>query len=272
MLTWGRAAKPSPLGAIVCLALLIPCLNVAAAQDLRAAFEQANKLYEEMKFTEAVAAYEQLVQAGHVSAALCFNLGNAYFKSGQLGRAIAAYRQAETLSPRDPDLQANLQFVRKNVVGATPRKPPFWRRALTTLTANEWTWVTCGFGWSWFILLAARQWRPGLIKTLSGYTAGAGVLFGICLVCTLSVLRLERSTTWAVVIAREAVVRYGPLSASPTFYLLHDGAEARVLDQDRDWLQIIDDAKRKGWVESAQVLVLRPDGTAATPAPAARGP
>ena len=76
-------------------------------------FDTANKLYEEGKFAEAAAAYESLVQSRQVSAALYFNLGNAWFKSGQIGRAIAAYRQAEQMTPRDPDLRANLQFARE---------------------------------------------------------------------------------------------------------------------------------------------------------------
>src|SRR5262249_6562621 len=73
------------------------------AQNSTAAFESANKLYYENKFPEAAAAYEKLLRPGTASAALYFNLGNAWFKAGQIGRALAAYRQAEQLSPRDPD-------------------------------------------------------------------------------------------------------------------------------------------------------------------------
>jgi Flp pilus assembly protein TadD len=68
---------------------------------------------------EAAAAYEQILTNGAVSPALYFNLGNAHFKAGQLGRAIAAYRQAERLTPRDPDVRANLQFARNRVQGPT---------------------------------------------------------------------------------------------------------------------------------------------------------
>ena len=85
------------------------------AKEVSQQFDQANKLYEEGKYSEAAAMYEKAVKAGQVSAALCFNLGNASFKAGQSGRALVWYRRAEALSPRDPDIQANLQFVRKNV-------------------------------------------------------------------------------------------------------------------------------------------------------------
>ena len=81
----------------------------ANPEALSTGFEAANKLYEEGKYADAAASYERLLQGGQVSAALYFNLGNAAFKSSQIGRAIAAYRQAERIAPRKP---------------GHPRKPP----------------------------------------------------------------------------------------------------------------------------------------------------
>ena len=70
---------------------------------------------------------------------MLFNWGNALFKSGQLGRAIAVYRRAEALSPRDPDLRANLQFARNSVTGGAGARPDRWRHWLNRWTLNEWT-------------------------------------------------------------------------------------------------------------------------------------
>ena len=71
------------------LALLSPLL--ARTEISGSAFESANKLYEEGKYSEAATAYARLLQTGETSPALYFNLGNAFFKSGQIGRAIAAF-------------------------------------------------------------------------------------------------------------------------------------------------------------------------------------
>src|ERR1700722_13167815 len=75
----------------------------ATGREMRAAdgFESANILYDEGKYAEAAAGYDQLIAEGKVSAALYFNRGNALFKEGQIGRAIASYRQAQLLAPRD---------------------------------------------------------------------------------------------------------------------------------------------------------------------------
>src|ERR1041385_7273277 len=75
---------------ILFLVFLATSAPVARAQTPVSGFEAANKLYYEANFTNAAAAYEKLIQSGQGSPALYFNLGNAWFKSGQLGRAIAA--------------------------------------------------------------------------------------------------------------------------------------------------------------------------------------
>src|SRR6266511_3325281 len=103
---------------ILFLLLWTSCPGLARAGDVSAAFEQANKYYEQSNFTEAAAAYARMIDGGHVSPALYFNLGNALFKSGQIGRAIFNYRLAQLLAPRDPDVRANLRFARNQVEGA----------------------------------------------------------------------------------------------------------------------------------------------------------
>jgi tetratricopeptide (TPR) repeat protein len=201
----------------------------AQAKEVSAEFDQANKLYEEGKYSEAAAVYEKAVKTGQVSAALCFNLGNALFKAGQPGRALVWYRRAEALSPRDPDIQANLQFVRKNVTSGVNTRN--WSARLQKLSLNEWTLLTVAALWLWFVLLALREWKPKLRPALLGYTSIVGMggaLLGICLALTWYDYT---HTTAAVVVVAEAVVRRGPLDESQSFYTLRDGSEITVLDR-----------------------------------------
>src|SRR5438034_268991 len=163
-------------GALLCLILLLLCAgNVARADDVSTAFDQANQLYEEGKFAEAATAYAKMLRPGQASPALYFNLGNALFKAGQVGRAVLNYRLAERLAPRDPDIRANLKFARSSVAtGATPT-PSWWQRCTSRLALDERTRLTSGALWLWLGLLTLGQWRPALRKSLSGYTATAGV-------------------------------------------------------------------------------------------------
>jgi len=239
--------------------------DLARADDVPSAFEQANKLYEQGKFTEAAAAYEKLIASERVSPALYFNCGNALFKSGRIGRAILNYRLAEQLAPRDPDIRANLRFARNQVSGADAPSPTWWRRWIGHLTLNEWTVLAAVAVWLWFGLLALAQWRTALKKSLGGYTATVGVAAAFLSVC-LAVIGYDRfEVKSAIVVASEAVVRYGPLDESDRYYTVRDGAELTVLDAKGDWLEVIDRLRRTGWLRREQVLLFPAASLTASP-------
>ena len=246
------------------LFLLMPVLALTAlafnlhAADADSRFGSANKLYEEGKYSDALAAYDQLLHDGNVSEALYFNRGNALFKLGQTGRAIASYSQARDLAPRDPDVLANLQLARTRARGGQPYHPGLWRAWLARLTLNEWTILAAGSLWLLFLLLALGQWRAPLRPILRNYVVIAGVAVVVLGACFGIALNEDYFTRTVVVIAGEADVRNGPLDEAQSIYKVRDGIELQVLDQKDDWLQVVDPAQRAGWLRRDQVLAFEP--------------
>ncbi len=224
------------------------------AENRAGLFDAANKLYEQGKFTEAVAAYEKLAQSGRTSAAVYFNLGNACFKAGQIGRAILAYRQAAQLTPRDPDLRANLQFARNQTAGPT-LAPDRWQRWLSRLTLNEWTFLAAGAVWLWLLLLALLQWQPAWKTTLRGWSAILAIVAGLSCAGLGGAWYATQHARTAVVITRDAVAHNGPLEDAKSLFTAHDGAELRVLDQRDEWLQVSAGPGWLGWVRREQVVL-----------------
>jgi tetratricopeptide (TPR) repeat protein len=254
--------RPSVQGRILNLFLawiVIGCAWPARADDVSAAFYEANKLYEKGSYTEAARAYENILEEGHVSSAIYFNQGNALFKSGQKGRAIAAYRQAAKLSPRDPDVRANLQFARNQASdgGGAASPTGAW---IERLTLNEWTLLASLATTVLFALLIVRQLWPGLRETLRTYTlvAGAGALL-LAALLGISVHR-EYSLQPSVVVVPEAVARRGPFDESQTAFTARDGAELMVLDAKGEWLQVSDGAGRTGWIRDKSVMRVQTPG------------
>ena len=86
--------KQRGLGGLILFFTLIFAAHLLAA-DVAADFSSANELYAKGKFADAATAYEKILQTGASSPALLLNAGNAEFKAGHLGRAIAAYRRAD---------------------------------------------------------------------------------------------------------------------------------------------------------------------------------
>lgn len=228
--------------------------RLVSTKEAERGFEAANKLYEEGHYTQAAEEYSRLLNSGKASAALLYNAGNAWFKAGQLGRAIAAYRRAERLSPRDPDILANLQFARQQRGGATLR-PGLLDRALGKLSLNEWTWLTFGMAWVAVGLLAISQikpaWRPRLRTPLFGFAGLTGV-FAVCL--ALAYARFD-AQPMAIVIAPTVEVRHGPLEESQTAFTVRDGAELQVQDEKGAWLRVTAGSKQTGWLPRDKVLL-----------------
>ncbi len=228
-------------------------LHTRAAGDFPQSFDAANRLYEQGKFSDATSAYETLIQAGSVSPALYFNLGNARFKAAQVGHAIAAYRQAEKLSPRDPDIRANLQFARNQVQGPTlpPGRSARW---LASLTLNEWTALTTTAVWLCLLTLTLQQLRPALKSSLKNVALGGGVA-AVALGIFLTAAWSTATQPTAVVTTHDATLRSGPLEEAQAVIPLHDGAELPVLDTKDNWL-LLGIGPRVGWLKREQARQL----------------
>ncbi len=221
------------------------------AESKVSGFEDANRLYEEGKYADAIQRYQELLSTNRVSAAVLFNLGNSWFKSGQLGNAVAAYRRAQRLAPRDPDVRANLQFARNRVQG--PKwTPNVWERWLGRATLNEWAVLASSAFWLLFVLLILGHWRPGLKRSLRYFVwiAALGTL-GLA-TCAGMALRVRVSRPTVVITVPSAVVRHGPLEESSTAFTAHDGAELKLLDRKDDWYLVTDGKKNTGWLQKEQ--------------------
>jgi tetratricopeptide (TPR) repeat protein len=240
---------------------LFACLFVVAfaakvlAADVATDFSTANELYAKGKFADAANAYETILQTGAQSTALLFNDANAEFKAGHLGKAIAAYRRAEQLAPRDAELRANLAFVRNQVQGATTQER-FWQNWFSTLTLNEGAVLTAVLFWLTFGLFAARQIRPALVPKLKGVTRILALLtLGSATVLGVQAANHFSSAT-AVVLADNATARSGPFDDAQSAFTVRDGAELSVLDQREGWAQVADGTGKSGWLSTKQAMVL----------------
>jgi tetratricopeptide (TPR) repeat protein len=250
----GESAGKSVLQSVGAVLLLLAGVAGARAESISDTFLQANKFYEEGKYSQSAAVYEQLLQTGHVSPAIYFNAGNACFKAGQVGRAIYDYRHAEQLAPHDPDIRANLGIARAKAGASSAALPGSrWTRWVGRVTLNEWACAASAAAALFFLVLTARQISPAFGKSsggLAGVLAAAAVWLLICLGLSIDQRLLEKSS---IVIVPEAVARRGPMEESQSAFTAHDGAEMMVLGRDGDWLQVSDASHQIGWLQEKDV-------------------
>ena len=220
----------------------------------------ANQFYLSSQFSEATLLYQELVDQGIRDSTLYFNLGNAYFKQGNLGMAIVNYLRAERLSPRDKDIQANLHIARSQASDQLEYKDARYvaRTASFTqpyTTLNELALATLG---AWCLLIIFLTlfilWRRGFMRLF----ALAGMAIAVMLFATG--LGLSGSRAYAesieqvVIVADIADVSSGPGSHYVNVFTLHPGAEANLLEKRGSWVRLeIPGEELQGWVQASTV-------------------
>ena len=221
-------------------------------------FQQGNQLYQQNDYAGALEAYGALLQAGFESADLYYNLGNAYFKTGNLGRSILNYERALELRPGDPDTQANLELARSLTADEIDPLPRFW-----VLSVLDW-WVNLLPRGSLILIVALAYLggaaglcirilsrRPGS-GPLSGWLlAGGGLallLFGTTLLARESVLG---GTEWGIILTEEVAVQSAPSDDDDlTLFHVHEGTKVRLDQRTDEWSEVVLEDGRVGWIRS----------------------
>jgi tetratricopeptide (TPR) repeat protein len=158
-----------------------------------AAVSAANALYESGHAAEAIQMYEQLVAQGVEDSGLFYNLGNAYYRQNDLGRALLNYELAARLAPRDPDIEANLALARTQAGISEPAAADDPIHALAGVvdswfSLNELAVVALGSWFLLFFLLLLRRHllrQSRLLKVATGLLVLVTLLTGICLSSSL---------------------------------------------------------------------------------------
>ncbi len=216
-------------------------LSVAEAQQ---DFVKAAQAYDEGRVHDAIAAYTRLVEAGFSTPELFYNIGNAFYRSGDLGRAVLNYRRAWHLAPRDPDIRANLRFALQSA-GAVEPAFPAWQDFLFKLSRPEWAGIALAAYWlgaAVFALFLLTPWRDPLRRILVALI----VLLALSLAGIAAWTSLTRRPE-IVVLAPNPKALFAPIANSNPHFAIPAGALARTLETADGWTRIAYDNK-DGWL------------------------
>ena len=243
--------------ATIILAIALISCSVAG-QTTEELFSAGNNAYGNRLYDSAVLYYSAALKTGKESSALYFNLGNAWFKSGDLGRAMVNYLKAERLDPSDDDIRHNLEFARQfstvqmEGVELNPISS-FINAIVGPYRLSAWAW------WSslaFVLLLLCLILRHGLAISNAVVRSGVNVL-------VVAVILLGGLTTWkyrsefvdrrGVVIVESATVYTGPSESSDVELQAAPGLVVEILGQSGEFYSVLFANKRRGWMKSTQV-------------------
>lgn len=239
------------------LALVLPA---NAQGNLSTFWDEANTAYINADYGKAIAIYDSIASQGYAGAKLYYNLGNAYFKEGKIGKSILNYNRALRYDPSDADIRHNLKVANTYVKDKIEAVPEFFlkgwvRKWKQGMSSNAWAGISLfmfalSLGAVLFYLLSNRI----LLRKTGFYTAICALLLGaISLSFAGSLKRQMTNSSEAVVMSTAAAVKSSPDNSSKDIFILHEGTKVRILSTLNQWVEITIADGKKGWMHETAV-------------------
>ena len=207
-------------------------------------WEDANNAYAEGNYAEAIKAYEQLLTETP-DAEIYYNLGNAYFKTGETAYAILSYERCLRLDPRHRDARFNLAFAQTRIQDNMEDKQTFfllkWAQWLRNrMSENQWLFISVSLFLLFLVCLFVFVFtRPvALRKTAFSVSIIAFVLSLCGMWCGLSLHHRDTAREEAIVVQGIVNAKASPDKSGTDLFVLHEGTKVHITDQVGDWFQI----------------------------------
>ena len=246
-----RHASAAP---VILLLLLLPMSASAVTKA------EADSAYVRGEYQQAIKDYEVLLKQG-ASADLYYNLGNAYYRTENITRAVLNYERALLLSPSDRDIRFNLQMARsKTIDKIIPEQEMFfvtWYRSLISLASVDGWARTALISLALAIMLALVYLFSDRIWLRKVGFFGAFLMVAVFLCSNLFAHQQKQQLLHrkgAIVVAPAVTVKSTPAQNGTDLFILHEGAKVTITDASmKDWKEIRLADGKEGWIETRQI-------------------
>ncbi len=251
---------------ILSLILVIMTWGQIAASNLAV---QADSAYTADNFSLAADLYRQSIETDGASSIIYYNLGNAYYRMNDLGRAIVNYERALQLDPTNSDARTNLDFVNSQITDKPLDSGSFVYDTIDSVISSAhpdtWAWIT-------FILFVI------IIGCVLGYIFSSGVkIRKICFFGGIVLMFVTIGTAWmawmsasrvndhsyAIIVVPASQLSTTPREAvdpSEQAFLLHEGTKLEIVDSvltpgsdSKRWYEVKVDNTHRAWINSLDI-------------------
>lgn len=208
-------------------------------------FDQANELYLKGEYSAAREEYQKIINSGFESADLYYNLGNTFYKLGQIPPAILYLEKALLLNPKNEDIRFNLDLVNSLVVDKiNPVNEFFIRKWISNfagiLKADVWGYLGLA---AFFLLLsvfvfgyATRGFRYRKMILSSGSLLLVVLVFSLVLGSIQNKQSVHPDS--AIVFSSSLTAKSSPDPGGTDLFVIHEGLKVKIIDQVGTWIRI----------------------------------
>ncbi len=238
------------------LLFLIFCISsFVSAQDLETIMKQGNDFYQNKQYEEAIKSYESILHQGYISSDLFYNLGNAYFRMGHLGKSILYYEKALKISPSNDDAIYNLKIANARTVDKIQEIPPlffikWWNILLSAFTSSTWQIIIIII----YLFLLTCIGLYFLIRNLQiqkfafvfGMLNVAALILAVILF--ISSINRESFSNNGILISSVISAKISPDQQSNDAFVIHEGIKFEIEDKVGTWTKIKLSDGKIGWI------------------------
>ncbi len=248
---------------VLFLSLVVGFITISEAQKNDVLFDQGTARFAKEQYQQAIDSWKLIEKTGNESAALYYNLGNAYYKLNKVAPSIYYYEKALQLAPNDADIKTNLGFAQNTRVDAIEALPQnfiakTYQRLYSIATFETWAKVTvvfsaiCVLGFLlYYFVDGSGKKRLFLITSVAGL-----LLLFISLALAYSTYNNVNKDQPAIIFAESVAIKSEANLGSETKFELHEGTKVNILETQNDWVRIVIANGKEGWLPAETLKAL----------------
>lgn len=228
---------------------------------------KADSAYSVDNFVEAEGLYLKALHKGGSSSELFYNIGNTYYRQGNLGKAIVYYERALKLDPTNSDARTNLEFVNSKItdkqIDSGSYLDSIWEGTVGMFRADTWAIIALAFFALFLGLVAAYLFSSAIIVKKSSFFGGL-IVFAVtvfAVIISFSAANRINDHSDAVILPPSAQLSTSPRVArnqSEQAFLLHEGTKVEIVDSistpaEGKWYEVMVGHGERAWIKSTEV-------------------
>jgi len=235
---------------------IIFAITSSAFAQADAEFAKANQEFAQGHFKEAISGYEALIRSGQWSANVFYDLGNAYFRTGDFGRAILNYERALTLERHHPEATANLQIARDEA-HALEIQPSSLERYLQFASLNQYSIAAATAFWLAIFAMFALIFKQRRSARAIAVSICCLLVLAVAVYAIFTLERGSKGQALAVVTGKDVQARLATADTANSVLALPTGSEIKILSTRGDWIYAALPNNLRGWIPAKNAEQVR---------------
>lgn len=238
------------------LILFLRSLSISASPAL----DSAANAYSKGNYAGAASIYNRFIASGYVSPDVYYNLGNCYYRTNEIAKAILNYERAAKLSPDDADVRFNLQLANQKTLDKITDESPMlalmWINKLVNLASERgWGMMCILFFCLALVLVLLYLFSGRLLLRQVGFWCAILML----LLCVASFAlaadqyNISSAHDTVIVMSSTVTVKGSPIESGTSLFVIHEGAKATVLMTLGEWVEIKLANGNQGWLLKSDI-------------------